>query len=439
MDKDFLLVEPPSDSPFSISATLDPAVAQPKLLTENMSPQAPPELDNRPSSPIRLQRPDEITLQQSARSTHSDSCEVDKSVNGNGKGSQAVLTTKRQCFHKMEAETQLSSGLSMEGFKGSLKNPSALLLPPVATPPAESYPPPPPPPPPPVQGAPPTRQRVLPKRPILDVVESAQQLRPTGTPPIERIADLLVGGVHQRVALTHHPATPFDLNNYLWLLKYGKVNCWYALPSQEDFKRFEKLESVGLVDEIPGYLTKSDTPSVPAPTNTLSIWVGEVMGVFSKQYDTRAPANKAPADPHRHVDWPFCEADGHKMLNEAMLTFYIVSERAEAKSLEESGHEFRTSGLYPPPPPPPPFGVIPQQVGKEKVFKIEKVGSMEACLARVYHNAALHGLSTVFTCVVRGDPDLKEARPGLDGFQRVPNLVSLLQAEEEEGKVNVFF
>lgn len=442
MDQDLVMVDPPSKSPLSTLTTLDSAMTQPNGITKNTTPQAPAELDNRPSSPIRLQHPDALVREQDARSPQSSICESGKLVHSDRNGPRSIQIPAKSCFHEEKTETQPPSGLSTEIHEGNLRNPSASLLLPTAATPAESFPPGPPPPPPAVPAAAPTRQRVIPKRPIFEVVESAQQLRPTETPLIERVVNLPVGAVHRRAALTHHSATKFDLKNHLWLLRYGEIGFCYARPSKKDLKRFENLESAGLTDEIPGLLTKGGTPFIPAPTNTLSIWVGEVMGVSSTQHATCFPASKGPADPHCPVDGLFCDAGSQQRANETFFTYYIVTERVRAKTSEGSGYGFGTSSLFapppPPPPPPPPFETIPQQFGEEKVFRIETVGSMEACLAKVYH-AALSGWSTVFTCVVHGDPDLKEAKPGLGGFQRVPNLVSLLQAEEEEGKVNVFF
>ncbi|EKG09578.1 hypothetical protein MPH_13365 [Macrophomina phaseolina MS6] len=71
-----------------------------------------------------------------------------------------------------------------------------------------------------------------------------------------------------------------------------------------------------------------------------------------------------------------------------------------------------------------------------------KVGSKDAYIARIYHNVTLHGWSTVFTCVICGDLDLKATKPGLEGFKKVCELASLMMQEEKDGKegrMKIFF
>lgn len=456
MEREFVLVDSPLTSPLSSSATMDSIKIQAHVPTENKIPQTPPELDDRVASTVSLQNRDAIPYQNGLRNTQSpNTCRVGMPAYGDRKGLSQV--PGKSCSYEGEAnERRLESGLSPDSHEGTGKNcfvSSSPLLPIVVSPVDIQPPPPPPPPPPPTATfrVPPTSGHLPPatvppgyptrvKRRIITTVESAQQLRPTETPLTERIVSLHIGGVHQRAALNHRSASLFDFNKFLWLLRFCEVGSWHTRPSKRDLKRFGRLEAAGLGDEIPALLATSGMSIVPAPASILSISVGEVMDVSSTQHDTCwCPAEgEGPADLHCPSGGRFCNARNRQSIDGAFLTYYMVMEGEKATPEQGGAYGSSASSLYPPPPPPLPFGTT-QQVSREKVFKIEKVGSREACLTEAYHTAVLRGWSTVFTCVVCGDPDLNEAKPGLEGFRRVDSLASLLFAEEDEGKMKIFF
>lgn len=312
----------------------------------------------------------------------------------------------------------------------------------------------------------------------LEVVESATQLRPCFAPdnnnnnamnggpiplPLERVVRLPTGGPVRRAALTHHTATPFDLNNYMWLLRHGEPDVWYAHPSYAELKRIRRLEAAGLADEIPALLpsgktttttttttprcTTTTAPMRPAPADTVRVHVGAVMGVHQNRpaYCWCLPLGEGPADAQCPAGGAeLCDARCRRAVENAFLTYYMVVE-APRSVMAEDDAAFDAYGSYPPPPPPPPPSRPPQYAagsrGEEVVYRLERVGSRDACVARAYHNAALKGWSTVFCCVVRGDVEMGEVRtPGLEGFERVGGLAALVaDSYGEDGKVRVFY
>lgn len=308
---------------------------------------------------------------------------------------------------------------------------------------------PPPPPPPPINMAgPPTRRRRVGLN-DLEVVDSAAQLRPcippNARPPLERIVRLPVGGLNRRAALTHHAATPFDLHAHLWLFRHAEPDRWYARPPAVELRRHCALEAAGLASpEMPGPGANNHNKAPrPACADVVRVCVGDVMGAANRARSCWClPRGDGPADAQCGAG-AACEVRNRRAIDAAFLTFYLVTEapRLRPAAAVDEDLALEAYGPYPPPPPSGRPGSSGGR-GEEKVYKLEMVGSREACVARAYHNAALNGWSTVFCCAVSGEVDIAEAarRPGLQGFERVEGLGALVvDAEDEEGRVKVFY
>ncbi|GME52487.1 chloride chloride channel family [Neofusicoccum parvum] len=219
----------------------------------------------------------------------------------------------------------------------------------------------------------------------LEIVESASDLRPrmtynngnnTTTQPLERVVRLPAGGPARRAALTHHAATPFDLNTHLWLLQHGEPDRWYTRPSSAQLRRFRQLAALDAGDDAATLLNATCTANArPAPADVVRIAAGPVMG-----------AAAAAADDDDDID--------------AFLTFYMVIEAPRAAS-PPADDRLDHFAPYPPAPPLAPAGCR----GEDRVYRVERAGSAAACAAAAYHNAALRGWSTVFCCAVAGEAE----------------------------------
>lgn len=277
--------------------------------------------------------------------------------------------------------------------------------------------PPPPPPPPPAGSV---------KR--HDVIKSAIQLLPPMGPPnrrpTERVVHLQTNKFHQRAAITYRAASPFDLHKYLWLIRHGEVGCWYMYPSKHDLKQLGCLGSTGLG----GGILASTRPSLVAPSSILSVWVSDPMRTTMPGNRCWCfPRGEGPADEDCPLGSSLCDTRNQQKLEEEFITYYMI--------IEASGHVPGASGS-----PLPPLAL--------PIIKMEKVGNTAACLNTAFQNAFFNGWSTTFVFAVKGDPDLNDAKPGLDGFERVSSLTALLEEkeivrEEEEdkkqGKVRIFY
>lgn len=292
---------------------------------------------------------------------------------------------------------------------------SVSVRPPPPRPPQPPLPPPPPPPPP---GSV--------KR--YDVIKSPIQLLPPMGPPnkrpTERVVHLQTNTFHQQAAITYRAASPFDLHKYLWLIRHGEVGCWYMYPSKHDLKQLGCLGSTGLG----GGILASTKPSLVAPSSILSVWVSDPMRTTMPGSRCWCfPGGEGPADEDCPLGSSLCDTRNKQKLEEEFITYYMI--------IEASGHVPGASGS-----PLPPLAL--------PTIKMEKVGNTAACLNTAFQNAFFNGWSTTFVFAVKGDPDLNDAKPGLDGFERVSSLTALLEekevvGEEEEdkkqGKVRIFY
>lgn len=234
--------------------------------------------------------------------------------------------------------------------------------------------------------------------------------------------------------LLHHRASPFDLHHWLWLLKYGEPEQWYTRPAEAELARLRRFETKGLGSDVADLVAQSDGEERQPATGarTVKLWVGEVMGVAS-------PSPQHPG--HSYSRFP----DGtQRRLENEFLVFYSIVEAPERQDDElgdgdgaadgeadedESRSRVRSSRGE-------------ALAGGRKVYKVERTGNVDACLARAWHNATIHGWSTVFSCVVGGHVDLVSADQGMgaNGFERV-NLLSQLVGDSQgsSGRPKIFY
>lgn len=192
-------------------------------------------------------------------------------------------------------------------------------------------------------------------------------------------------------------------------MRHGEPGRWYERPPNCELKRFKCLESAGLGDEI---LVRTG-PYLVAPSSILRVCVSDFMrAIVPGSFCWCFLGGEGPPDPHCPFSSTGCDTYNMNRLQKEFLTYYIITEGTSHRS----GVEF-------------------------PVFKMEKVGNMEACLDRAFQNASLKGWSTVFMCAVQGDPDLSNVKPGLAGFERVSTVTALLKKKEnvEEGKVRICY
>ncbi|KAK0663867.1 hypothetical protein DIS24_g1166 [Lasiodiplodia hormozganensis] len=336
----------------------------------------------------------------------------------------------------------------------------------------------------------------------IEVIDTATGLlrpsNPRQRPVPDRIVRLGVGmsgggsssSPWRLAGLTHHRATPFDLDTHLWLLRHGEPDRWYARPTTAELERLSQLDEAvsgnsnsnpavkelvsllfaqlaskpagGLMttaaatNQLPG---GSSAAVRPASADVVRVWAGAVLGAATpdgadgQQQDPCwcFPLGEGPADAHCAAGADRCDVRNKHRIADAYLKYYMVTEAPRAVENEAaSGQQGAGWDRFPlpPPPPPPPAGrmmtggVRGGGVSDEKVYRVEIAGSREACLARAYHNAALYGWSTVFCCVVQGGKEPSRAKPGLEGFERVRGLGALVANETgdgDNGKIKVFY
>ncbi|KAL1393247.1 hypothetical protein HDK64DRAFT_259698 [Phyllosticta capitalensis] len=222
-------------------------------------------------------------------------------------------------------------------------------------------------------------------------------------------------------SLLHHRASPFDLHNWLWLLKYGEQERWYARPAEAELARLRRFEAKGLGSELVDLVAQGDgeepAPSTAAPV--VKVWVGEVMGA--------SPEGENPwtGMPYREPTTP---AEERRLENEFLVYYSVVeapSQPDDADSVRDDDedddvrHVSRNA-----------FDGCEALAGGRKVYKVERTGSADACLARAWHNAVFNGWSTVFSCVLSGDVDFVQADQqglGVNAFERVSCGAKLLE------------
>ncbi|KAK7620714.1 hypothetical protein IWX50DRAFT_153763 [Phyllosticta citricarpa] len=238
--------------------------------------------------------------------------------------------------------------------------------------------------------------------------------------------------------LLHHRASPFDLHHWLWLLKYGEPERWYARPAEAELARLRRFEAKGLSSDVADLIANEDSEERQPATRArvVKLWVGEVMG-FS-------PSPSPP--PPFPCSYPLCSSDfdidAQRRLENEFLVFYSVVEAPERLDDDELGDsdgddeddEHRTRSTR--------RACDEALAGGEKVYKVERTGSVDACLARAWHNAIFNGWSTVFSCVVAGHVDMVQADNGMgvNGFERVDRLDQLVGGSQgASGKTRIFY
>ncbi|KAK7542048.1 uncharacterized protein J3D65DRAFT_197248 [Phyllosticta citribraziliensis] len=233
--------------------------------------------------------------------------------------------------------------------------------------------------------------------------------------------------------LLHHRASPFDLHHWLWLLKYGEPEQWYTRPAEAELARLRRFEAKGLGSDVADLVAQGDGEERQPATcaRTVKLWVGEVMGVTS-------PSPQHPGNSYS----PFPDATQRRLENE-FLVFYSIVEAPERQDDDELADgaadgeadedEVRSRARS---------SCGEALAGGRKVYKVERTGNVDACLARAWHNATVNGWSTVFSCVVGGHVDLVQADQGMgvNGFERVNQLSQLVgDLQGSSGRTKIFY
>ncbi|KAF2145224.1 uncharacterized protein K452DRAFT_284619 [Aplosporella prunicola CBS 121167] len=262
---------------------------------------------------------------------------------------------------------------------------------------------------------------------------------PPPPPTIERLVRLPALYPARKAALLHHAAAPHDLASNLWLLKHGEDGAWYPRPGRGELGRMARPERAGLGADVvlrawEGGVAEGDVGD--GGGGVCKVWVGDVLrgeegveeeegkmlptwscggnGADDDEDDDDGAASDASSSPSAAAH----SSSSSRTADDPYITYLSVVSTTTYNSNRGT-----------------------------PLFRLERTGSRNAALAAAYHNAAVRGWSTVFTCVVRGGVELElaEVRGGVEAFRRVRGVGELLGGggrgggEGGGGRVRVFY
>jgi hypothetical protein len=212
---------------------------------------------------------------------------------------------------------------------------------------------------------------------------------------------VMIEPFRRNVLVCHYYPQAADLEEYLWLLKYGNTEVWYEKPQRAFFRQMKALKSSYSLLELPALIEAR-----PVSLETPKLWASRALTTPTDNdvYDCAAGHT---------IDGGYigschqCSEEKSEALDATSLEYYLIMTSYQASDPFIHGSHFN---------------------GKQ-IYKMIKCGSREAATSEAYYATGVNGWSIVFSCVLRLGENFDDKNGKV---QKVEELWELAEAEERE-------